>query len=429
MKKKAKKIVSVENFYFDQSWVSKIFPLIITSIIAFIVYSPSFRYPFQFDDIASIAKYYHIRHNNPFESLGRGRWFSNWLNCLNYKIGKFDPFSYRLFNLLIHIFAGVALFILIYNLCRLIKNRPFLYENAYLLAGFTSGLFLLHPVQTQTVSYVIQARLEGMAGLFVLISLCFFVSIFRVQKKWMKLLCTGLFVLFSIISCATKEIVVVIPFLALILDWFFISQEDWKVFKKHLVWYGLLVIIFLALLAHYLGKKLFVDILSLKASVPNNRGNVLTDHAMYVITAYDFFISQFKVIWHYAFIFFWPSSMCVEYDWKICSSFFAADSLFPFIGIILVLMFLMRNIIQKKWFAFNVGVLWFLIALSPRCSFVPAPELLCDYKTYLASVGIFFIMALVLVKFAHNLYSYFEKKSLLFSASKFWERKEHVLVA
>jgi len=37
--------------------------------------------------------------------------------------------------------------------------------------------------------------------------------------------------------------------------------------------------------------------------------------------------------------------------------------------------------------------LWFFICIAPRSTIIPSPELVCDYKTYLASVGVFFILA------------------------------------
>jgi Tfp pilus assembly protein PilF len=47
-------------------------------------------------------------------------------------------------------------------------------------------------------------------------------------------------------------------------------------------------------------------------------------------------------------------------------------------------------------YAFSLA--WFLISVAPRSTIMPSPELICDYKTYLASIGIFVWMAIVLVK-------------------------------
>lgn len=410
---------------FLDSWFAKnVLPPCLLSLITFLIYYPSFNYPFQFDDVISITKYFHIRSDNPFGNFRRGRWFSNWLNCMNYKIGYFNPFYYRIVNIFIHLLAGLALFILLYNLCKLLKKRPFFYDNAHLISAVASGFFLLHPVQTQTVSYIIQARLEGIAGLFVLISLSFFVGMFRSEKKYFKIGSGIFFVIFSILSCATKETVVVIPFLAVVLDWFFISQEEWSTFKSHLKWYGLLFVGFLLLISRYVGTQFLLELIQFKAIVPNNLGNILTADITYDITAYDFFISQFKVIWHYAAIFFWPFSMSVEYDWKLSPNIFSPDSLIPGLALLLVLGTVIKNIIQKKGFIYNVGIIWFLLCLAPRCSVFPAPELVCDYKTYLASVGIFFMLAPAIITGFYKLYDVIKD----FSLTRFFGGRDHAVI-
>ena len=43
------------------------------------------------------------------------------------------------------------------------------------------------------------------------------------------------------------------------------------------------------------------------------------------------------------------------------------------------------------------GPVWFFVALLPRSSIVPSLELMNDYKTYAASIGILFLFASLLV--------------------------------
>lgn len=45
--------------------------------------------------------------------------------------------------------------------------------------------------------------------------------------------------------------------------------------------------------------------------------------------------------------------------------------------------------------------MWFFIALAPRSTIIPSPELICDYKTYLASIGWLFVLATSFVAFMH----------------------------
>ena len=73
---------------------------------------------------------------------------------------------------------------------------------------------------------------------------------------------------------------------------------------------------------------------------------------------------------------------------------------------------------------FTFGMLWFFIAVLPRSSIIPSSELICDYKTYLASVGWLFVLATALVfaldyAFTHirilpqQFYSYYGRLSVM----------------
>ncbi|MFA6526960.1 MAG: hypothetical protein WCT20_00875, partial [Candidatus Babeliales bacterium] len=91
-------------FWSKNGWWQQIVPPVLLTFLTYLFYWPSLHYPFQFDDIANISKKYAIRFDDPFNRFWiNSRWFGDWLNTLNYKIGGFDPFYYRFFNVLIHL--------------------------------------------------------------------------------------------------------------------------------------------------------------------------------------------------------------------------------------------------------------------------------------------------------------------------------------
>src|SRR5438093_7328542 len=78
-------------------------PSFFLALCSFLFYRPSLHYSFQFDDIANIQKFFAIRHLTLHDLwFQHARWISYWLNAINYSIGKFDPYSYRCFNVLFH---------------------------------------------------------------------------------------------------------------------------------------------------------------------------------------------------------------------------------------------------------------------------------------------------------------------------------------
>ncbi|QQR48671.1 tetratricopeptide repeat protein [bacterium] len=404
----------------------KILPPAVLSILTLIIYAPSLSYPFQFDDIANITKKFAIRFDNP---LGRwwtnSRWFGDWLNTLNFQIGRFDPFSYRLFNVLIHVATGVFVFFLVLSLSRKIKG--FLHDNALLIATTTSALFLLHPVQSQTVSYVIQARIEGLATLFIVATVTLFVQAFTTKSQIQKWSFLALSLIIGFFSCGTKEIVIVLPFLLLITDWFFVAQQKWSSFKTRLWVHALFTVFIIGLMMHYLGVGFAKQVVSLDTATTNNRGNVLTVEPLDDITPYMFFISEFKVILHYIFIFLMPIGISVEYDWKLVKGFLAIDALFPFLALLALGLYVLWATIKKRHTFMAFGITWFLIALAPRSTFFPSPELVCDYKTYLASIGVLFIMSVGLIYVLNKLCA-FIRSAYFFKqfAQKSYAREAHV---
>ncbi len=403
-------------------WWKTIIPPALLSIVTTIVYYPSLSFPFQFDDLANISKNFYLRFYDLSKApFNNSRWIGELFNAIAFKIGRFDPFYYRIFSLGIHLLTGIILYFFILNLCSHLKeknpsalsakktdgsqkrNFSFLSSNALPIAFTTSGLFLLHPVQTQTVSYVIQARLEGLATLFILATLFLFVKAVRAQTTLTKSMFFGFMFVTGFLACGTKEIVVITPFLAILIDWLFLAQESWVEFKKRFFIYCGLAIVMIGTVLYFLDIEFIKQIFTFSATTNNNRGNVLTDHAFQPITAWPFFISQFKVVLHYLFMFLWPINICVEYDWKLSKGFFALDAFFPFIILASILFFAVYLLFKKKHPYASFGLIWFFLAVAPRSSFIPSSELICDYKTYLASIGWLFIIAVGFVKLSHVL--------------------------
>jgi tetratricopeptide (TPR) repeat protein len=364
-----------------------------------LIYYPSLHYEFQFDDIANIKKHFEIRHYVFSKLFFSGtRWISYWLNSLHYKIGKFDPFSYRLGNVIIHSLNGILVFLILLLILQRLTQKSFFTRNAFALSFITALLFLLHPVQTQTVSYVIQGQLEGIAAFFSLsMVLCFLLFNYS-SSLWVRILNIVLFFILGIFSTGTKEIAIVTPALIILVDWFFVARGSWQSLKSRFVLHALCTIIIISLYIYLLHPKFFIDLFSLNMTAGNNLGNIITKNYDDAITPYYFFISQFKVILHYLWIFIWPFNISVEYDWVLAKSFFAPDCIFPFLALAIMGFILYKFLLQNRTNFIGFAALWFVICIMPRSSIIPSPELLVDYKTYLASFGWLFIIASTMIK-------------------------------
>lgn len=365
-----------------------------------LVYYPSLSYPFEFDDFSSIVKYFKIR----YATLGQlffanSRWISYWLNGIYFALSpegnKFDPWWYRVGSITLHSVAGTAVFYMMYLIARL-GRYPVITQLGLLVPLLTAGLFLLHPVQTQTVSYVVQGQLEGLAGCFCFILSSALLTYSIVERSWMRWLLATSMVISALLASGSKEIILIVPFLLLIIDWFFIAHGSLTNLKSRL-WLHLLIASVLWVGCIYLLKPhYFISILSGSMELPNNVGNILTETRSQKITAGRFFISQFKVILHYIGIFFAPWTMSADYDWKLSQHAMAPDSIIPLLILSLFALYIVRRLSVNPTDLISFCCLWFFIAILPRSSIVPSTELMADYKTYIGSFGIYLLQAMAI---------------------------------
>lgn len=368
--------------------------LVLLGITTIATYYPSLHYSFQFDDLSNITRYFDIRHNT-FWSLffSKTRWLIYWLNSIHYHIAGFNPFSYRVGSITIHVTNGILIFCILSLVLSRLKERSFWHTNAYAITTVTSMLFLLHPVQTQTVSYIIQSELEGLAALFMLTMVVIYLYMTSTTSTHKQYISGGLLLILGILSSGTKETTIICPFLLALVDWFFVAQGSWVFFKKRIPFLCTLFTLLFASYAYLLTPAFFTKVLGLNYYVKNNIGNVITHNPNQLISPYLFFISQFKVILHYLTIFIWPFNISVEYDWKVCRHFFSFDCIVPFAFLVVIAFVIAWLLKRNKSEPLCFGALWFFTCLSTRSTIMPSPELLVDYKTYCASFGWLFILA------------------------------------
>ncbi|HEX3729037.1 MAG TPA: tetratricopeptide repeat protein, partial [Opitutaceae bacterium] len=181
-------------------------------------YAGSFSGPFVFDDRPAIEENATILHfgsalTPPAGALPvSGRPVLNLSFALNYAIGGLNVGSYHALNLLIHLLAGLALFGLVR---RTLAGSE---EEAGLVALGAALLWLLHPLQTEAVTYVSQ-RAESLMGLLYLLTLYAWARGAREEKAgWLAIAVTA-----CALGMLTKEVMASAPVLALLYDRAFVA--------------------------------------------------------------------------------------------------------------------------------------------------------------------------------------------------------------
>lgn len=368
-------------------------------LFTFLIYYPTLIYGFVFDDLPTIIEYIHARKIDFWGQFFQNpRWISRYLNQVTFVNWGQNPYAYRIFDICLHMAIGLMVFYFLMIVLSRYKKDDFIQQNSFLISFFTAALFLLHPVQTQTATYITQIRLEGLvAFLFFAVLLCFVCAAY-VKNTVLKYFLYAASLIFAALATGTKEIAVVLPFITVVVDWFFVAQGDWNDFKNriplHLAYSCIVFGLFFRY--GYLVPKNIAN--TLATPVHNNRGNILTPTSHEFITTYYYFITQFKVILHYICIFIFPVNLCFDYDYKLSTGIFNFDVVVPFLVLLSICGFAIYRFRHNFADFFTFGFLWFFILVLPRASFFISTELICDYKTYTASFGIFFLIAYAVVR-------------------------------
>ena len=149
------------------------------AVLALAAYSNSFAVPFFFDDLPAVLNNPTIRDlstafSPPSHGGTFGRPVANFSLGINYAISGTSVWSYHVANLAIHVLAGLVLFGIVRRTLLLPCLRTRFGSAALPLAFLIAAIWVVHPLQTETVTCVIQ-RTESLTSLFFLLSLYGFI--------------------------------------------------------------------------------------------------------------------------------------------------------------------------------------------------------------------------------------------------------------
>ena len=270
---------------------------------ALAAYARTFRVPFLFDDGPAILDNASIRRLWPLWSAiwpqskvtaVSGRPVANFSLALNYALSGPQVWSYHALNLLIHVLAGLTL----YSVVRRTLQQPSLAarfgRDARPLALAVALLWILHPLQTEAVTYVIQ-RVESLMGLFLLLTLYAFIRAAAAPRprRWPVAAVTA-----CLFGMGTKEVTVTAPVLVLLYDRTFVAGS-WRGAWRRRRW------LHLGLAATWL------PLAGLVASTGWNRGGAAGFDVGVAPTAY--WLTQFEAVTRYLALSVWPYPQVFDY--------------------------------------------------------------------------------------------------------------------
>lgn len=364
------------------------------AVTVVIAYAPALRAPFIFDDEASIQKNLSIRelwppgaalHPPDGDLAVSGRPVVNYSLALNYAINRrldvdqrADPYgpnkvvSYHILNVLLHLACGLVLFSLVR---RTIRDGPFAVEwtsVADQLAMAVAALWLLHPLQTEAVNYVVQ-RSE------LLVSAFYLATLYAAARAWNATArkaaigwrCCAIAV--CALGMGSKEVMITAPVAVILYDRAFRSQSWRELFHDtgdRRWFYPLLM-----------STSLWAVVLIAAGS----RSRTVGFHSG--VLWYEYFYSQTWAIVHYLRLFLWPSALTLDYGSAPVRGLrgvpgFVVLSAF---GLVTIAAWTRAN--RWGWVAF-LGTFFFFL-LAPSSSFVPiVTEIAAERRVYLALAAV-----------------------------------------
>jgi len=339
-------------------------------LLGTLIYSNSFQASFHWDDYPAIVKNQGVRDiadlNRVFEAFNT-RFLSGLTFTLNYHFHQLDVFGYHLVNLLIHLSTSC----LVYSFMLLLLKTPqlkdsLLKEHEKLLAFFAALLFLTHPIQTQSVTYIWQ-RVTSLGTFFYLLAVVLYFQA-RLTSRLSYYL--GALVA-TVFGMFVKENTITIPFMLALSE--FSLFGTWKEDIKRRPLLLMPFIICLGIIP-------FVLLMQAKSmGVPSLRSEMVYKH-----TQEQYWLTQPNVFVTYLRLLVFPIHLRFIYDYPLVESLLEWRFLFSLliIGSFFALTFFFY---EKKRFLFFL-MSWYLIGLSLE-SVKLLGEVIHERRLYLSMVS------------------------------------------
>ena len=376
-------------------------------VLGSLVYGNHLQNPFQFDTVAYIVNEHRLDNIN--EQLNINYLLEDFFHrsllqisiAFNAHLDGFRTFSYHLINLLLHLINSLLVYFITCRMwcyfrsmdCQSTKT-----EKRF-VALFTAILFLLHPIQTESVVYIM-SRSEVFAGTFYLSAFLLFqvyLAKDRPIKTGFKVLVLFIISIAFILGFSVKQTVITLPLMLLL--YFLFGQEPesssirwlnkwkWKI--------GFIVLVGIILLFY----KLLTDESFLIG--PSSAGEDI-GRLNYMLT------QPSVIVYYYVKLLVFPINLNIDPDILLVTEWWSWKFITALMGIAGLIYFSCRA--KEKLFLLYF-IFWFLIVLSPSSSIITLGDLAAEHRTYLASYSFYAAVAFCVYKVSHLVYSAHPKKS------------------
>ncbi len=349
------------------NWIIASVLFVAALILAFIVYAPALNGDFVFDD-RGLPMFQTNAATLPLRAWLHVRPLLMATYYANFHLSGLDPSAYHSLNVILHAACAVLIF---FAVRRLLEMAGIEERRRLIPALFGAALFLLHPVQTEAVSYV-ASRSETLSVLLFLAAFNVFLYRRETDVTWR----TSLIILVlygAAMSC--KEHTAMLPAALLLTDYFFGAprfstvgiKRNWRLYAP----------IGVAALAGFLFIASYIN--------PSSNAGLGIKN----LTPFDYLLTQFRAIFVYLRLFLLPVDQSADYNFAISRGLLEHGAIFY--GITLLALVGAAVFYRKRAPLAVYGFLLFLILLAPTSSFLPIKDALAERRLYLPFIGLVLI--------------------------------------
>jgi tetratricopeptide (TPR) repeat protein len=334
--------------------------------ISLAVFAPSLNGGFIFDDLHLPFADPHAAKATPAFWIGGVRPILMLTYWINFLISGTDTLSYHLVNLFIHASNAVLIFFIYDRLFEISRAKV----DRRWFALFGASLFLLHPLQTESVDYI-AGRSELVSGFFFFSAWLVFLRHFEKESGFFLSLKIGLLAGLGVLA---KESAISLPAVLLLTDLCFRDKPIGQQLKGRLKLYSLFLVGGLAAAIKILGS------LTAGTAAGTSIG----------VSSFEYFLTQCRVILTYLRLFLIPVGQ--NGDWQL--SFYrslAGAGQVAFLLAILMLLGLAIWLYPRDRLA-SFGLAAFFVMLAPTSSIIPIKDALAERRMYLPMAGLLLLV-------------------------------------
>jgi protein O-mannosyl-transferase len=360
-------------------------------------YSGSFDGVFVFDDIASITSNPHIKSlwplstamSAPRDVTVAGRPIPALTLALNYALAPADArdalttpgpdsppddtdrflrnvWGYHAVNLLVHLLASLALFGVVRRSLRAPALRGRFGPSSTLVAWVVALVWVVHPLTTESVTYVVQ-RVESLMGLFFLLTL--YCAIRAAERGPARRWWTAGSVAACALGMGSKEAMVTAPLVVALWDWLIgrppadagepggWRRDRWPLYAGLAATWAILAV--------------------LVAGSPRSHS---AGFGLGGWTWWSYLQTEAGVVAHYLRLAVVPFPLVFDYAWPRAASF---AEIAPQ-AILLAALFAVTVVAVVRRHPLGFAGAWFFLVLAPTSSVLPIPtEVAAEHRMYL----------------------------------------------